>query len=87
MSARKEPTLFKSLMGVKARASHETLASEALQGFLQAQEKMSVAIATINKDIADDQAEVEELTRRIGESGKSLSHLERVSLRFKELLS
>lgn len=87
MTDRKEPTLFQSLMGAKARASHNAIASEALQGFMEAQEKMSTAIATINKDIADDEAEVSKLQRQIEESGKSLSHLERVSLRFKELLA
>ena len=87
MSERKEPTLFQSLMGAKPRQSHSTLASEALQGFIEAQEKMSEAISTINKDIDDDKAEVEELNRRIEQSGKTISHLERVSLRFKELLS
>lgn len=48
MTDRKEPTLFQSLMGAKARASHSAIASEALQGFMEAQEKMSTAIATIN---------------------------------------
>lgn len=87
MSQRTEPTLFQSLMGTKARASHETLASEALQGFVQAQEKMTVAIATINADIAQDEAEVDKLQRQIIESDKSKSHLERVAARFSEMLS
>lgn len=87
MSQRTEPTLFQSLMGTKPRASHETLASEALQGFIQAQEKMNEAIATINSDIAQDEAEVAKLQRQIQESDKSKSHLERVSARFSELLA
>lgn len=87
MTQRKEPTLFQSLMGTKARANHESLASEALQGFIQAQEKMNAAIATISSDIAQDEAEVAKLQRQIVESDKSKSHLERVAARFSELLS
>lgn len=87
MSQRTEPTLFQSLMGAKPRASHETLASEALQGFIQAQDKMNEAIATINSDIAQDEAEVAKLQSQIEQSGKSKSQLERVAARFSELLS
>lgn len=87
MSQRTEPTLFQSLMGAKPRASHESLASEALQGFMQAQEKMNEAIATISSDIAQDEAEVAKLQSQIKESDKSKSHLERVAARLSELLS
>lgn len=87
MTDRKEPTLFQSLMGLKARISHADIASEALQGFVAAQEKMNAAIATINSDIASDEAEVAKLQRQIEESDKSKSHLERVATRFQELLS
>lgn len=87
MTQRTEPTLFQSLMGAKARASHETLASEALQGFMTAHEKMNTAIATIASDIAQDEAEVAKLQAQIVESDKSKSHLERVAARFSELLS
>lgn len=87
MTERKEPTLFQSLMGVKARTSHASLASEALQGFVAAKEKMATAIATINSDIASDEAEVAKLQRQIEESDKSKTHLERVAARFEEMLS
>ena len=87
MTQRTEPTLFQSLMGTKARADHATLASEALQGFMKAHEKMNTAIATIKNDIAQDKAEVAKLQSQIAESDKSKSHLERVAARFAEMLS
>ena len=89
MKDRKEPSFF-SGFGVgdsRKRKNHAEVASEALQAFVEAQNKMQSAISEIESDIADDQSEIEKLQRQVQSSSDSKAHLERVASRFNELLS
>lgn len=90
MTARTEPSvgLFNGMFTSKQSAkSHESIMTEALQGFTQAAANLDAAHATINEQIVADQEAIAALATKIGEANESLSRLARVRGRISDLIA
>lgn len=71
----------------KGKQDHKTLLTDALQAFTEATGKLEAAELQINADIQDDLAEMEAISKRVGEQSESLSRLQRIKGKIEDLLA
>jgi len=87
MTTHKEPALS-AIFGIDPkRKTHSEILDNTLNVFEEAQHKLEDAFVELDKQIAEDQAEVERLQRELEGSRNSLSRIERIRGRFNDLLA
>lgn len=82
MATRTEPGFFS-----KKAKTPDALANEALQAFTDAQTKLETAQAAIASQKAEHEAEIAARQKQLSEADEHHSRLERIKVRFAELLS